>query len=548
MDKSILVASSRTLPALQTELRKVEAIHGEVRELGHAEEGRRWTVALVDTARRPTQPITLVLAPNGSAETPAGSTLVCVGVVYVEDVLKPVAAFREETAGAAKDSRPTTASPRSARRWQSTDEADRPGLMPTTRSRSIPGRTKGGEVRGSSWSMSGSAASSAGRAIGRKPFTIQNRPAAVAAKKDSRGAARNTKPPSRRDKSTSATVKGSKAKAARTTLPALEPREYRVWFGTNRKPLDAVDVAKGFSAERDTTVHYGHCDVYVPRSHKMGSIGKFNLIRWITGNDDRLKIRRLAELAGDDFWAGIRGQIERAAPDARHAVVFIHGYRVSFTDAALRAAQIGFDLGVQGAMGFFSWPSKGKFRSYTADERALEGSEAAVANFLVDFARRSGAEQIHVIAHSMGNRGLLRAANRIVADAARRSECCFGQFILAAADVDADNFRDLADAYKALAKRTTLYVSSKDLAVQLSRWLGDYARVGFHPPVTVVDGIDTVSVANVDLTLLGHGYVAEARPVLQDIERLISTNQPPPRFGQEEVKTPDGRRYWNVRA
>jgi esterase/lipase superfamily enzyme len=119
---------------------------------------------------------------------------------------------------------------------------------------------------------------------------------------------------------------------------------------------------------------------------------------------------------------------------------------------------------------------------------------------------------------------------------------------LAAADVDAGNFRDLAGAYKALAQRTTLYVSSKDLAVQISRWIGNYARVGFHPPVMVVENIDTVSVTNVDQTLLGHGYVAEARPVLQDMERLISTNQPPPRFGHEEARTPDGRRYWNMRA
>jgi hypothetical protein len=34
------------------------------------------------------------------------------------------------------------------------------------------------------------------------------------------------------------------------------------------------------------------------------------------------------------------------------------------------------------------------------------------------------------------------------------------------------------------------------------------------PHVLVVPGIDTVNVANVDLTRLGHGYIAEARSVL----------------------------------
>jgi hypothetical protein len=30
------------------------------------------------------------------------------------------------------------------------------------------------------------------------------------------------------------------------------------------------------------------------------------------------------------------------------------------------------------------------------------------------------------------------------------------------------------------------------------------------PPTLVVPGIDTINVTNVDLTMLGHGYIAEA--------------------------------------
>lgn len=519
MSRNFTIDPSLSLEALQTRLRTIEAAYGRISRLDHVNAGQPCTVAVVEDGPTPAEQIGLVLAPNGPAAIPAGSSLVCLGVVYVQNVLRPVAAFREE-GGAARDRRSAKPDPGAARRRQATDESDWAASMAAMLIRNGPGKAKRGQ----------DAREEPGMVPARKRQAASKGPTADEAK----GPAAN--------------VAGPRVKAAGATLPALEPREYRVWFGTNRTPVDAANIASGFSSERDTKVHYGHCDVYVPRSHKMGSIGKFHLIRWITGKDDRLKIRRLDGLAADDFWAGIRDQIERAGPGAKDAIVFIHGYRVSFRDAALKAAQIGFDLGIQGAMGFFSWPSRGTLLGYPADERALEGSEAAIAGFLADFARRSGAEAVHVIAHSMGNRGLLRAANRIVADAARRSGCRFGQFILAAADVDADNFRDLAGAYQALAQRTTLYVSSKDLAVQLSRWIGDYPRVGFHPPVTVVEGIDTVSVENVDLTLLGHGYVAEARPVLQDIERLISTNEPPPRFGLEEAKTPDGRRYWTVRA
>jgi esterase/lipase superfamily enzyme len=516
MVKSIRLEPSLSLEQLTFELSVLDRVEGQLIALGHEDAGP-YTIATVDERHRATGSLRLVLSHGKEVRAPADSAMLCRGVVYIGGVLQQITAFRESparfrgTPGQLHAEISALVKKRSA----STDMTERHRLLQQI-------RLVKNEIHSMDLEMGSSASLDALRgfdsldavsALGRRVRKL-----------------------------------GERGDTDALLSAPLDPREYRVWFGTNRKPVDGESAGKLFSSERDTTVHYGHCDVYVPRSHKIGSIGQSRLIRWITGKDDRLKIHRWAGLEADDFWAAVRGQIESAAPGARHAVVFIHGYRMSFRDAALRAAQIGFDLGIEGAMGFFSWPSKGVLLGYPADERALEGSEAVIADFLVDFARYSGAEMVHVIAHSMGNRGLLRAADRIVADAARRTACRFGQFILAAADVDAGNFRDLAGAYKALAQRTTLYVSSKDLAVQISRWIGNYARVGFHPPVMVVENIDTVSVTNVDLTLLGHGYVAEARPVLQDMERLISTNQPPPRFGHEEARTPDGRRYWNMRA
>ena len=106
---------------------------------------------------------------------------------------------------------------------------------------------------------------------------------------------------------------------------------------------------------------------------------------------------------------------------AGDALVFLHGYRVSFEDAAIQAAQIGADLALGGATAFFSWPSRGRLFGYTADEASIEASEVQITQFLVDFAERSEARSVHVIAHSMGNRGLLRAVQRIAANAATQA-------------------------------------------------------------------------------------------------------------------------------
>jgi esterase/lipase superfamily enzyme len=325
--------------------------------------------------------------------------------------------------------------------------------------------------------------------------------------------------------------------------------EYRVWYGTNRKPVDPADPSLGYAASRDRIVRYGYCDVFVPESHKIGSVGSSALRRLLTWTDDRLRLRAVAALDSDSYWDAVASQIGELPAGEKHAVVFIHGFNVSFEEAAIRAAQIGFDLGI-GAMAFFSWPSKGRVtrRAYQSDGQSIGASETAIADFLADFARRSGAEAVHVIVHSMGNQGVLRAMNRILAGAGRRGGCRFGQLILAAADVDSDTFETLAGAYRELAARTTLYVSERDLALSVSAWFADYPRVGLYPPVSVFDGIDTVSVSSIDLTLLGHGYVGGARDVLQDMHRLIFTGEAPPRFGLRPRRNAEGKAYWEVGA
>ena len=348
-------------------------------------------------------------------------------------------------------------------------------------------------------------------------------------------------------------VETTPAKAPQERPPGLlgrkrpEGAEYLVWYGTNRKPIDEASSGRGYSAERDDRLHYGRCRVFVPKSHKIGSIGSPWWKRLLTRRDDRLRIEEVEPLAADEHWADLRRVIAGSEAGRDHAVVFIHGYNVSFDEAALRAAQIGFDLQVR-AMAFFSWPSRGTVQGYIPDTASIEASEGALAAYLTGFAEQSGASHVHVIAHSMGNRGLLRAVNRGLATAGRRAGASFGQFILAAPDVDADVFRDLSRAYEGVCRRATLYVSSRDRAVAASLALHDANRVGYTPPVTVLPHIDTVSVENVDLTILGHGYVAEARDVLHDMHDLIFHGNPPERrMGLRAEESAEGR-YWVIGA
>ncbi len=201
--------------------------------------------------------------------------------------------------------------------------------------------------------------------------------------------------------------------------------------------------------------------------------------------DDRLKIIETVETAEDEYWNSMADTVSALDIDDQTAVVFIHGYNVSFDEAAIRAAQIGFDLSIKGIMAFYSWPSLGGIFEYLADSASIEASEEHLTKFLLDIASKSGARTIHVIAHSMGNRGFLRAANRIAASFERAAKVPFSQIILAAPDVDTDTFRGLCAAYRQIANRATLYVSCKDAAIEMSGNLHAYPRAGFTPPICV---------------------------------------------------------------
>src|SRR5262249_27322560 len=160
--------------------------------------------------------------------------------------------------------------------------------------------------------------------------------------------------------------------AAKELSPRIVKNEYVVWYGTNRRRYDESDLTKGYSAERDSKVHYGSCRGYIPEAHKIGSLGSPWWKRLITRTDDRLKLREIKEADNTSFLHQIALRLSKLSVAERHAVIFVHGYNVSFHDAALRAAQIGVDLSIKGTMAFFSWPSQGLLGGYTAVRQRLK--------------------------------------------------------------------------------------------------------------------------------------------------------------------------------
>jgi esterase/lipase superfamily enzyme len=331
--------------------------------------------------------------------------------------------------------------------------------------------------------------------------------------------------------------------------PEGADRLYPVWYATNRRP----DGRGGFGAERNDRITHGRADVFVPKNHRTGETGNGWLRRLLRLqlSSDRLRLQAVTPLDANAY----HSEIASASTEARalfgtsHALVFLHGYRVSFEEAAIRAAQLGCDLDVQGPTAFFSWPSQGELTGYIEDGAAIEASERAIADFLSDFCQNSGADTVHLIAHSMGNRGLLRALQRIAADAGRWGHVRLGQIFLAAPDIDRDLFLDLADLYPRFSERTTLYASGRDLALWASSsgGLHGHPRAGYFTPYTVADGIDTIAVPDFNVELLGHSVFAKAEALLYDIGGLMRTDLPPGKRQRIVARTEQGQSFWSFR-
>jgi esterase/lipase superfamily enzyme len=304
---------------------------------------------------------------------------------------------------------------------------------------------------------------------------------------------------------------------------------YPVWFGTDRVPIDASNPALGFGSAPDDRLHYGKRIVRIPLSHQPGELGSPLWRRLLTGVDDRLTLDPATALSEDAFVRDVRSFLGTLDPADRNVLVYIHGFNTSFDEAAKRAAQLGFDLKVPGITAFYSWPSLANITAYVGDLSRMEASEQHLADFLVRATTLVERGHVHLIAHSMGNRGLLNAMHRATTQAALRTGVRFGQIFLAAPDVDARSFAQLASVYPLAAEHTTLYVADQDKALLALEWATAEARAGGAPPVLVLPGIDTVRVRGWSLFRLGHSYVAEDASVLRDIRTVLHWHESPER-------------------
>lgn len=330
----------------------------------------------------------------------------------------------------------------------------------------------------------------------------------------------------------------------------------KVYFATDRQRDVGKPPARRFSGERSITggngggdgpLSYGNCDISIPRDHRMGQLESPSLWRLEFRDDPAKHVVLLdAEVQDrDNFFAALKTQIRASA--AKSAFVFVHGYNVSFEDAARRTGQMAYDLGFDGAPVFYSWPSRGDLAGYTIDENNIEWSTPHITAFLADFLASTEAAQVYLVGHSMGSRGLARAVADLLAAQPQLAQK-ITELILSAPDIDAAIFKhDIAPKLAGARNPVTLYASSQDLALAASKAVHGYPRAGDSGAgMLIVAGVETIDATGVDTSFMKHAYFAEKRSALSDMFYLIRNQARADQRFLDPVDTVAGR-YWTFK-
>lgn len=325
-----------------------------------------------------------------------------------------------------------------------------------------------------------------------------------------------------------------------------------VFYATDRKPTGRREPERFFGDEWDEGgLHYGTCRVTIPlQGRPMGTLPAPSIWRLEFRPNPAKHVILVAVEASprDAFFAELRRRV--AGSEGRQALVFVHGFNVTFKDAARRAAQLAWDLEFPGPPALYSWPSAGRIDplSYLRDSEVVRHTRAHLVAFLEEVAAKSGAEQIHLIAHSMGNRVLTEALRTIALGMPPGSAPHFHEVILTAPDIAVGEFRQLAAEMRRASRRVTLYASANDKALRASQRINGFPRAGdAGANLVVLGGVETIdaSEADTDLFSLGHSVFATRRSILADLFHVLRGEPVDLRFGLRRLLLGE-LPYWSV--
>jgi esterase/lipase superfamily enzyme len=306
----------------------------------------------------------------------------------------------------------------------------------------------------------------------------------------------------------------------------------RVHYATDRQRGTGDDPQKFYLNQRSVPykLQYGYAEVSIPESHTRGHIETFGVgdylrLEFKPDPSRHIILEKVAESDAAGFFRDVK--TDAAQRKSREIVVYVHGYLYSFERAVRVAAQIKYDLlPVDVAIVLYSWPSHNSLLGYRADTVDNDATVALLANFLAQLAQKNQTSKVSVIAHSLGNRALFAALQRLAVRKDVRKPA-LDQVVMAAPDVPSAEVLAKSCKVAAVARGFTLYASSHDQALLAAMEISRQARAGLAKPLLLAAGIDTIDASGAVTDFLGHSYFSNNTDILSDIEDVLTGHKPP---------------------
>ena len=344
----------------------------------------------------------------------------------------------------------------------------------------------------------------------------------------------------------------------RMTVVQLDEGRYRHFYVSNRR-LEAGDepIEDRVTSDRDEHLYFGSYDIRLSPTLGLGlNVHWSDLLQ-----AEQVRMEQVRQLEQAEFVEKLRGYVDRSP--RRSLFIMVHGFGERFTLALRRTAFFASVLDANTPVLVFDWPAdqRGMLRGYREARRVATASASELAKTLEIILREVEPDNLAILGNSLGAQVVVDAFSVLYADPEFSDAGIeFSQVILTAPDVDQARFnQQFREEIVALADHLTVYVSSNDRALIVSRLLAGETRAGestlepdqFAEAVRLAelvepgdDLITLVDVTPVNRTRNFHNFYVESPEFFDDLYVRLARGDASANRRIHRVVTPDSATYW----